>query len=98
MNIGKFSVWKDRAMMYGSMYSCLMVMYLFLSKEALGLSWVEWIAILTITLLIVMVIDLKKIYPESQEYSFIRNPAWVKMVAQLERIEKKVNELEASSG
>ena len=78
---------------YASVYQMVMILYLFVLTSPLGIAWQFWIGLTVAGSILVLIIDIKWIFPASQGYMFEKNPEWVEFVNRFEEMEKKVNEI-----
>ena len=92
MNLGMLKVWITRLQSYLGLGNFFMILYLFISKEPLGLNYKVIFLLMIISITIVMFVDILLIFPQTQSYSYNKNPEWIKMKKDikkiLERLEK----------
>ena len=78
-NVGRYKTWFSRLQSYTSSLSFIMVLYLYIIEEPMGLRWQYWVVILILFLVVILVADIVFIYPSEQEYMSKKNPEWVDM-------------------
>ena len=71
----------------------LMVLYLFIEKQPLGLSWRLWIIGSIIGAIGVIVIDIKRVWPAAQRYTWQKNPEWTDFKKEFKELQRDVQEL-----
>lgn len=97
LSLGRLRVWLDRVVGYLSLLNFLMVLYLFVSNDPLGILWYYWIIAGVVLVLAVIVVDIKFIYPQAQSYISDLNPRWLLMEESLRRLERKLDDNKAAA-
>ncbi len=92
--LGILKVWANRLQTYLGPLNFLMILYLYITNEPLGIKWYYWVIAIIPTLLLVLYIDLKVILPVSQEYVFRKNPEWMLLKEEMRLLREDVKNLE----
>ena len=89
---GMIKVWQQRIATYISMINFIMIFYLYIIESPMGLEWYHWLILISVSVGLIIYIDVKIILPESQDYMFYKTPFMVKMREDVEEIKKAVLE------
>ena len=87
---GRYKTWLNRLQSYMGPLNFIMVLYLYIIEEPLGVIWQVWTVILTLFLVLVLIIDVIIIYPSEQEYNTRKNPEWNDLRDDIRVIKKAV--------
>jgi hypothetical protein len=74
--VGRYKTWLNRLQSYMGPLNFIMVLYLYIITEPLGLRWEIWAVVLTLFLGVVLIFDVVVIYPSEQMYNTQKNPEW----------------------
>lgn len=91
-NIGKFKALFSRIVGYLGFINFSMILYLFASKEPLGINWVIWLVLACILCLGVGIFDSLFVFDDDSDYNFSRTPRFVRMEHNVEEILKILEE------
>lgn len=90
---GKLNVWQSRLASYVGVINFLMVFYLYIIESPLNFKWYHWGLIVTLCITILLFIDIRYIYPSSQEYSFNKHPEMTKLKEKINQNSDKLDEI-----
>lgn len=76
---GKVKIWQLRLVSYISVVSFAMVFYLYIIESPFGLKWYYWFLFIFIVVVVVMVVDIFHVFPETQRYTWRKNPEFMKL-------------------
>ena len=91
-NIGRYKTWLNRLQSYLGPLNFLMIMYLYIVQEPLGLTWQIWVIILGSFLTVLLIVDLLIIFPSEQQYISRKNPEWRELRDDVHQIKKQLEE------
>ena len=77
--LGRYKTWLNRLQSYLSPLSFIMVLYLYIIAEPLGIMWQIWVVILILFLASVLAFDIIIIFPSEQSYAIRKNPEWIEL-------------------
>ena len=89
-NIGRYKTWVSRLQTYTGPLNFIMILYLYVVNEPLGLKWYVWFILLIGALIVVLFLDIAFIYPSEQQYNTRKNPEWNELRADVQRIMDKL--------
>lgn len=90
---GKIKVWQIRLAGYISLVNFIMIFYLYIVESPLGLEWYHWASIIILGCTIIIFIDIRYIFPASQEYIFNKNPSFKKLKKTVEDNQKMLKNI-----
>ena len=90
---GKLKVWQSRLASYVGVINFLMIFYLYIIESPLRFKWYYWGLIVILCITVLMFIDIRYIYPASQEYSFSKNPEMTKLREKINQNSDKLDEI-----
>ena len=70
-----------------------MIFYLYIIESPMNLEWYHWVTIISLCIIVVIFVDVKYVFPDSQAYSFHKNPEWMKLRKDVTQNSKKLDEL-----
>ena len=85
INLGKVKQWQVRLNTYVGMINFLLLFYLFIVENE-WFPWYVWFFIIVVATVVILFVDLFYIMPQQLEYTFVKNPEWVKMRRTQKRI------------
>lgn len=88
--VGRFKTWLNRLQTYLSPMNFIMVLYLYIVQEPLGVIWQVWAVVLTLFLVLMLVVDIVLIFPSEQGYSTRKNPEWLEMREDVKKIKRRL--------
>lgn len=77
--VGRYKTWLNRLQGYLGPLNFMMVLYLYIVQEPLGVKWYIWFIILSVLLVVVLLVDVVIIYPSEQTYNTRKNPEWLEL-------------------
>lgn len=77
--VGRYKTWIVRLQSYLGPLNFIMVLYLYIIQEPLGIIWQVWVVILVVLLAFVLAFDMRVIYPSEARFISRKNPEWVEM-------------------
>jgi len=89
-NLGKYRVWLNRLQTYMSLINFSMLLYLYMVEAPMGLEWYIWIVIMCVTLPLLIVFDVRFVYPSTLKYSYGKNPGFQRLEKKVDMIMKKL--------
>ncbi len=84
--IGRYRMYLNRLQTYVAMVNFAMILYLYMRESPLGVEWYWWITIMSITFPIIILFDVKVMYPGTLIYAYEKNPGF-------QKLEKKINKI-----
>jgi len=93
MNLGVLKIWQNRIASYISMVNFVMLFYLYIIEAPLGLKWYHWALIIPVLLVILLIVDLKRIMPNALSYSFQKNPRMVGLEKDLKEVKENQKQI-----
>ena len=90
MELGKYHVWMSRLSSYLGPVNFTMLLYMFIIRDPMGISWYWWAMLGVIGLPMLLAFDIIVIYPSALRYSFVKNSEWV---IKIDNIEKMLEEM-----
>jgi len=91
--LGILKAWVARIQTYLGLVNFMMLLYLYVTQEPLGIKWYYWIALLLPSLAFILWADLKIIFPVSQEYIYRKNPEWIKLREEVRKLRNILEEM-----
>lgn len=91
--LGMIKVWQQRLATYLSLINFVMIFYLYIIESPLGLKWYHWLPIIVIGVVSVLYVDVKYIFPNTQLYTFKKNPGMVMLKEMIEENSDKLEEI-----
>lgn len=76
----------NRLQTYVSMVNFIMLLYLYITEAPLGVVWYYWVIFMFILFPVLVIFDVKMVYPGTLIYAYDKNPGF-------QRLEKKVNKI-----
>ena len=89
--LGALKVWQQRLAGYISIINFVMLFYLYITEEPMGLEWKTWLFILTVFIVSIIAIDAKVIMPSSLNYTFKKNPGLCYLKQKLDSNSEKMD-------
>ena len=77
--LGMGKIWQNRLSTYIGMVNFTMIFYLYILESPLDLLWYHWMFILVSSVVVILYIDIKFIFPAAQQYASEKNPFFVGM-------------------
>lgn len=74
----------NRLQTYVSMVNFMMILYLYITESPVGIEWYWWVLLLMGIFPLVVIIDIKLIYPGMLQYAFKKNPG-------MKRLDEKID-------
>jgi len=71
---GMLKTWYQRLTSYVSMVNFIMIFYLYIIESPLGFQWYHWLLLISVSILSILYIDIKYVFPTSQTYAWKKNP------------------------
>lgn len=90
---GKLKVWQNRLASYISVVNFVMIFYLYILENPLGLEWWEWAIVIVGSIVSIIFIDIKFIMPSAQSYTFDKNPPMVSLKKKVEKNSERLDEI-----
>ena len=91
--LGMIKVWQQRLATYISMINFIMIFYLYIVQSPMGLEWYHWFLIISISICVVLFFDIKYIFPNTQLYTFKKNPGWTAIKRQVDENSEKLDKI-----
>ena len=88
--LGRIQVWQSRLAQYVSMINFMMILFLYLIEKPFGLLWYHWVFIIGLAVVSILAIDIRIIFPESQNYIYDKNPGFVRLEKKCDLILKEL--------
>lgn len=92
--LGIMKAWTARIQTYLGLINFVMILYLYVIQEPLGLKWYYWIILLIPALSLILWLDLKVIFPVSQEYIYRKNPEWMKLREEINKLRVSIEKID----
>jgi len=89
--LGKVKVWQTRISGYISIINFVMLFYLYIIEEPIGVKWYYWVVFIASSIALVIFIDTKFIMPQAFGYTFSKNPGMQKLKVQTQTNSKKLD-------
>lgn len=86
--LGRYKTWLNRLQSYISPLNFIMVLYLYIINEPLGITWQIWVVILVFFLAIILVFDIIFVFPTEQSYTIRKNPEWIEIRSDITEIKR----------
>ena len=74
---GRYKVWLNRLQSYLAPLNFIMVLYLYVINDPLGIVWYGWVFLIIIVSGCLLLVDLLLVFPFEQKYISLKNPEWV---------------------
>ena len=87
INLGILKQWQSRLATYVSMIQFIMIFYIFITSNN-WFNWYTWVLIVSILIVFTIWFDVKIVMESQLEYSFLKNPEWIKHVERQKKILK----------
>jgi len=84
--LGRYKMYLNRLQTYMSMINFVMILYLYIIESPIGIPWYYWVLLMFVLFPILVVFDVKVIYPGTLIYAYDKNPGF-------RRLEKKVDKI-----
>jgi len=91
--LGQLKVWQTRLASYIGMINFFMILYLYIIESPMDFEWYHWVLLILFAVIIILVIDIKYVFPASQEYAFHKNPEWMKLRKDIRRNSEKLDRI-----
>jgi len=85
-HLGKYKVWMNRIQTYTGPLNFIMILYLYIINEPLGVVWWIWVMVLVVVLVSVLSVDMLFVFPGELSYTTLKNPEMMKIKENTERI------------
>ena len=92
--IGRYKTWLGRLQSYLGPLNFVMILYLYIQRQPLGIIWQIWVIILSIFLIVLLFIDIVFIYPSESRYISRKNPEWVELREEIVEIKEMLRKHE----
>jgi len=89
--LGMFKVWQQRLATYIGMINFFMIFYLYIVESPLGIEWYHWLILILLSVIIIIYVDIKYIFPSTQLYAFNKNPGWMAIKQQVDENSAKLD-------
>lgn len=89
--LGKLKVWQLRLASYISMVNFIMILYLYILESPLGIQWYHWVIVIVFGIVVVMSLDILYVFPETQRYTWIKNPEYLELKQEIKDNTKKLD-------
>lgn len=76
----------NRLQTYTAMINFIMILYLYIIESPVGIVWYYWVVLMAVICPLIVLIDVKLVYPGTLIYAYDKNPGF-------KRLEKKVDEI-----
>lgn len=93
LDLGRYQVWYSRLASYISSINFVMIMYLYVASNPMGIIWYYWVIFIIIAVVFILFIDIIFVLPSSQQYSFNKNPEFVELREQIKKLHEKIDEI-----
>ena len=88
--IGRYKTWLGRLQSYLGPLNFVMILYLYIKEEPMGIIWQAWAVILSVFLVVILFIDVVFIYPSESRYISRKNPEWCELRDEIVEIRKLI--------
>ena len=88
--LGQLKTWENRLSSYIAIINFAMIFYLYIIETPFGLEWYQWVSMIIIFVVVVIFVDIKFVFPGVLDYTFKKNPEWVRMMNNQKRICEKL--------
>jgi len=90
---GKAKVWQTRLSSYISLINFVMIFYLYIIENPLGLSWFYWFILMFVGVVGLIVFDTIFVMPYSLGYTFSKNPEFMELKNDVKEIKKEIEKI-----
>jgi len=91
--LGMIKVWQQRLTTYISLVNFFMIFYLFIIESPRGLEWYHWFILISCAIIIILYFDVKYIFPNTQLYTFKKNPGMMMLNEKIDNNTAKLEEV-----
>ena len=91
--LGMIKVWQQRLATYISIINFVMIFYLYIVESPMGLKWYHWGILISVAICVVLYFDIKYIFPNTQLYTFKKNPGWIAIKNQVDKNSEKLDKI-----
>ena len=96
--LGILKAWTARMQTYLGLLNFFMILYLYVTQEPLGIKWYVWVAVMIPCMCLVLWLDLKIIFPVSQEYIYRKNPEWMELRKEIRKLREEIRKMGRKDG
>lgn len=93
-NLGKYKAWVNRVQSYLAPLNFVMILYLYIIQEPVGMPWYSWVMILVFVLSVLLCFDILFVFPSESQYAWRINPDWVEMRRDIKMIKESLEKKE----
>lgn len=90
LKMGRYKTWVNRLQTYMGPLNFVMILYLYIQQEPLGIIWQVWFILLGAALVGLLLFDLVIVYPSELKYSTRKNPEWNDLRDDIRTIKEKL--------
>lgn len=90
LNLGKYKAWYQRVVLYVTAVNFLMIFYGFTLNNK-WMPWYGWLATITISVVVILLIDILFIWESEQDTTATKNPKIMQIIDTQTRLEHKVD-------
>ena len=80
----------NRLQTYVAMVNFMMILYLYVTQSPMSIDWYWWIVIMCGIFPVVVVLDIKLIYPGMLKYAFDKNPGFQRLEKKIDRVMREL--------
>jgi len=88
--LGQLKTWENRLSSYVAIINFAMIFYLYILETPFGLEWYQWLALISVAIVLIIFIDIKFVFPGVLDYTFKKNPEWKRMMRNQKKIMEKL--------
>ena len=92
VNFGKYKAWVARLASYVAPMNFVMLLYLFIIEEPLGVVWQVWFVVIVVFIIVLLWFDIRVVFPLELEYQLQKNPEFGRMSKNIKYIMELLDE------